>query len=222
MPNDDHTKATIRNVTTGAVVECYFNPKEYSFKKTNGWTPGKSNVGSTMTPPKFTGGQPITLDMELFFDSYEDKGDKDVRTKTNGLWELMKTTETKKDGDTKLSEPPHVEFRWGEFWSFKAVITSIQQKFTLFLRDGTPVRSTVQISFLQAEETGKYPGQNPTSGGREGYAVHIVKEGESIDWIAFAQYGSSNAWRHLATANGLDEPDRLRPGQRLLIVPLGD
>jgi len=219
MPDASYAEATIKNLTDGEEVRCLFRPKEYTFKKQNEWKPGKV-VGLTMKPPKFTGGQPMTLDMELFFDTYEAKSD--VRTNTNGLWRMMKTTESKKDGDTKRSEPPHVEFRWGQSWSFKAVITSIQQKFTLFLPDGTPVRSTVQISFLQAEEDGKYPGQNPTSGGREGYAVHIVKEGESIDWIAFAEYGNSNAWRHLASVNGLDEPDRLRPGQRLLIVPMND
>lgn len=217
MADASFAEATIKNLTDGEEVKCLFRPKEYTFKKTNKWTPGKV-VGLTMKPPKFTGGDPMTLDMELFFDTYEAKTD--VRKSTDGLWRMMKTTESKKDGDTKRSEPPHVEFRWGQSWSFKAVITAIQQKFTLFLPDGTPVRSTVQISFLQAEEDGKYPGQNPTSGGREGYAVHIVKEGESIDWIAFTEYGTSTAWRHLAAANSLDEPDSLRPGQRLLIVPM--
>jgi nucleoid-associated protein YgaU len=73
---------------------------------------------------------------------------------------------------------------------------------------------------MQAEEQGQYPGQNPTSGAREGYAVHVVKEGETIDWIAFTAYGTSTAWRHLAAGNDLDDPGRLQPGQRLLIVPL--
>lgn len=219
MPEPTYAEATISKIGGGTTVKCLFCPKEYSFKKANTWQSSKV-VGLTMSPPKYTGGQPMTLDMQLFFDTYE-KGT-DVRVATDGLWVLMKTTETKKDGATNRSEPPHVEFRWGKSWSFKAVITSIQQTFTLFLPDGTPVRSTVQISFLQAADDGKFPGQNPTSGGREGYAVHIVKEGETIDWIAFDEYGSSNAWRHLATANDLDEPDRLRPGQTLLIVPLNN
>lgn len=216
MPDATFAEATIKNLTDGEEVKCLFRPKEYTFKKQNEWKPGKA-TGLSVKPPKFQGGQPMTLDMELFFDTYEAKTD--VRRATDGLWRMMKVTEKKKDGETKKSEPPHVEFRWGNMWSFKAVITSIQQKFTLFLPDGTPVRSTVQISFLQAEDDGKYPGQNPTSGGREGHAVHVVKEGETIDWIAFVEYGSSNAWRHLARTNDLDEPDRLRPGQRLLIVP---
>ncbi|HET7078243.1 MAG TPA: LysM peptidoglycan-binding domain-containing protein [Chloroflexia bacterium] len=220
MPaNNGLQEAVIKNLLTGEEVRCLFRPKEYTFAKQNTWTPNRA-IGKTMQPPKYTGGQPMTLQMELLFDTYEERGNRDVRRRTDGLWKMMKVADQKKDPQTKKSEPPHVEFRWGRTWTFKAVITSLQQKFTLFDPDGTPVRSTVTISFMQAEEQGQYPGQNPTSGAREGYAVHVVKEGETIDWIAFTAYGTSTAWRHLAAGNDLDDPGRLQPGQRLLIVPL--
>lgn len=216
MPSTSLAKATITNLTDGTELECLFRPKEYTFSKQNQWKPGAA-VGKSMKPPKFQGGQPMNLQLELLFDTYE--LGTDVRTYTDKLWKMMNVSEKKKDGDTKKSEPPTVEFRWGKMWSFKAVITSLSQKFTLFMADGTPVRTTVQIGLLQAEEQGVYPGQNPTSGGREGYAVHVVKQGETIDWIAFSEYGDSNAWRHLASANSLDDPSRLAPGQRLLLIP---
>lgn len=220
MVQDRVAPATIINLTTGDEVQCTFRPKEYTFQKQNQWTPGKV-VGADMQPPKFNGGQPMTLNMELMFDTNEaPPGKQDVRLITNTLWEMMKVTNQRRDGDTKRSEPPHVEFRWGQVWSFKAVITSLSQKFTLFMPDGKPVRSTVTVSFLQAEAAGQYPGQNPTSGGRAGYAVHTVKEGETIDWIAFKEYGASTAWRHLAEANSLDDPARLYAGQKLVLVPM--
>lgn len=220
MTQDRVAPATIINLTENEEVRCTFRPKEYAFTKNNEWTPGKV-VGADMQPPRFNGGKPMTLTLELLFDTNEaPPGQQDVRLITNKLWKMMKTTDRRRDGDTKRSEPPHVEFRWGQSWSFKAVITSITQRFTLFMPDGTPVRSTVSVQFLQAEVAGQYPGQNPTSGGREGYAVHTVKEGETIDWIAFREYGNSNAWRHLAQANGLDDPGRLYPGQKLVLVPL--
>jgi hypothetical protein len=177
--------AVIRNLDTGAVVNCLFRPKDWALAKTNTWTPGKA-VGKTMQPPKYTSGSPITMSLELVFDTYEATGNRDVRLKTRGLWAMMRVTTARQENQTKKSEPPHVEFRWGRTWSFKAVIQ----------------------------------GQNPTSGGPGGYAVHEVKEGETIDHIAFQEYGSSAAWRHLAEANNLDDPSRLQPGQRLLLVPL--
>jgi nucleoid-associated protein YgaU len=171
-----------------------------------------------MQPPKFNGGQPKTLQVELMFDTYE--AGTDVRGVTGKLWHMMKVTPARRDPATKRSEPPHIEFRWGRLWSFKAVITSLSEKFTLFLPEGTPVRSVVTLQMLQAEDEEIWPGQNPTSGSREGYAMHQVKEGETIDWIAFLEYGTSTAWRQLAAANNLDDPSRLRPGERLIVPPL--
>lgn len=216
MATGSNDKATIKNLTSGEEVSCIFRPKEYAFSKSNEWEKGKA-AGASMKPPRFKGGAPMNLTLELLFDTYELK--QDVRNTTGKLWQMMKVTTQRMDGNTRRSEPPIVEFRWGSFWSFKAVITQISEKFTLFLPEGTPVRSQVNLQLMQAQEEGRYPGQNPTSGGRDGYAVHIVKEGETIDWIAFQEYGSPNVWRHLADVNNLDDPDRLRPGQQLVLVP---
>jgi nucleoid-associated protein YgaU len=81
------------------------------------------------------------------------------------------------------------------------------------------VRATLDVSFLQAQEAGRYPGQNPTTVGRPGYRRRIVKEGETIDWIAYDEYGDSAMWRFVADTNGLDDPGRLTPGQELAIAP---
>ena len=112
-----------------------------------------------------------------------------------------------------------VEFRWGDFWSFKAVITEISQKFTLFRDTGAPVRATLDVTFLQAVEEGRYPGQNPTTVGQPGYKRRVVKESETIDWIAFDEYGDSAMWRFIADTNNLDDPSKLKPGQVLAIAP---
>jgi hypothetical protein len=219
MPTGQIVPATIRDLTTGAVVTCDFRPKELALGREIEWTPGKA-VGRTMDKPKYTKGSPMKLQLELLFDNYEEMGSRDIRGKTKALWAMTYVTAQRKENNTQKGEPPHVEFRCGTMWSFRAVITAISEKFTMFDPDGTPVRSTVTLSLLQAEPSGDYPGQNPTSGGRDGYAVHQVIEGETIDIIAFQEYGSATAWRHLAEVNNLDDPSRLAPGQRLLFVPL--
>jgi nucleoid-associated protein YgaU len=211
-------EATITNLDNpGQRVTAIFRPKEYTFAKQNSWEPNKA-MGLTMKPPQFKGGQSMTMQFELLFDTYEQK--QDVRNVTNPLWQMMKVSPKRIDPKTKKGEPPPVEFRWGTTWSFKAVITSLSQKFTLFLPNGTPVRSTVTIALMQVKEEGRFPGQNPTSGGREGYSLHLVTDGETIDEIAFDEYGDSTRWRELAAANNLDDPGRLRAGQRLLVPPL--
>jgi nucleoid-associated protein YgaU len=47
-----------------------------------------------------------------------------------------------------------------------------------------------------------------------------VHEGQSLDWIAYQEYGNPSCWRHIAEINDLDDPLNLQPGQVLKIVPL--
>ncbi len=210
--------ATITNLDTGESVNCLFRPKEYTFTKQNNWT--RNTVkGGDVPQLEFQGGDSARLTMELFFDTYEKKVD--VRAAfTNRLWSFMKINPNKVNPNTGKSEPPRVEFRWGAMWSFRAVITQMTQRFTLFLPTGTPVRAVVSVTFQQAEDTGRFPFQNPTSHGLAGHKTRVVREGDTIDWISFEEYGNATLWRRIADANNLDNPLRLTPGQVLLVPPL--
>jgi nucleoid-associated protein YgaU len=56
--------------------------------------------------------------------------------------------------------------------------------------------------------------------GTTGYKQWTVRDGDTIDWIAYSEYGDSKMWRYIADVNGLDDPSRLRTGQKLSIAPL--
>lgn len=209
-------KASIYNVDTDQeVVKCLFNPTEYTFTKTNSWQPARV-MGQNLPIAQFLGGGAWTLTMSLFFDSYGDDDPADIRDHTEKVVKLMKIDPKLKDPKNKEGRPPRVLFRWGQSWSFKAVISSITQRFTLFLPNGTPVRATLDVTFQQVEEDGTYPKTNPTSYA-EVQKVHVVVPGETIDAIAFEEYGDSALWKLIADHNELDDPLRLRPGQRLAI-----
>lgn len=223
MPNGQVAKAEITNLVTNEKVRCMFNPKEYTFSKTNNWTE-KPAKGKDVAHLEFSGGAPATLTIQLLFDTYEahkeNGAGEDVRTYTKGLWDMVKIDESKKNPATNKGEPPHVRFEWGSLWSFEAVITSMSQKFTLFANDGTPLRATLDVTFKQIKDEGQYPRQNPTSGGNPGEHLRTVREGETLSQIAYEEYGDPNAWRHVANINRVDDPRRLRPGAVLLIKPL--
>jgi hypothetical protein len=201
----------------GQTVECMFRPKEYTITKKNNWQPGEAK-GKDVPQLEFTGGGASSLTMELFFDTYE--SGKDVRKEyTNKIWELMAIDDKLADKINKKGRPPLVQFQWGPVISFKAVITNITQKFTMFKADGTPVRATLSATFQEAEKPGKYPFQNPTTSSTPGYKVRIIKEGESLDWIAQEEYGDPALWRFIAEINNLENPMKLSPGQMLSIAP---
>jgi LysM repeat protein len=218
MPSTKPEKARIINLDDSSQppIECLFNPNEYTFSKKNTWT-RTDVIGKNVPQLQFGGGDSMTLKMQLFFDTYTTG--KDVRQITNRIWKLMSINDKLTDPKTGKGRPPEVEFQWGKIVSFKAVITEIKQVFTLFRYDGTPVRATLDVTFLQAKEGGKYPGQNPTTVGKPGYKRRVVKEGDSIDWIAYEEYGDSAKWRFIAETNNLDNPRRLKPGQVLAIAP---
>jgi nucleoid-associated protein YgaU len=98
------------------------------------------------------------------------------------------------------------------------VITSVGQRFTLFLPDnGTPVRAVLDITFSQTKDEQQQPKQNPTSGGSGGERVWIVRAGDTLPWIAFSEYNNPTEWRRIADANRLYHVRRLTPGTMLLI-----
>jgi nucleoid-associated protein YgaU len=202
-------------------VKCLFNPKEYTFAKTNSWPQEKKAAANTPVL-NFGGGNPATLNMDLLFDTYQSAKNggqsKDVRTAyINDLWKMMFVDkglgEKKKN---KQGRPPKVQFTWGKAWSFEAVITSLSVTFTLFLPDGTPVRATAKVAFQQIQDTKELP-QNPTSGGIGGERVRTVEEGDRLDLIAHEEYGDTAQWRLIAAANGISDPRNLRTGSTLVI-----
>lgn len=221
------SKAVITNLTTNDQVICMFNPTEYTFTKSNSWNE-RIIRGTNVSRMTFEGGEPASLSMKLLFDTYESHelgqltvtAGQDVRQYTRNLWEMMKVSEQTANATTGKGEPPQVRFEWGSYWSFKAVITQISQNFTLFGSDGTPLRATLDVSFKQISDEGQYPRQNPSSGGRSREHVRTVREYDTLERIAFEEYGDPTVWRHIALANDIQNPRRLRAGQKLIITPL--
>ena len=214
-PSGGIVRAAIKNLDTNEVIDCMFRPKEYTFTKINNWETNRQ-MGRNVPELQFSGGDGMKLTMELFFDTYEQNAD--VRTYTNKIWQLMMINTRTEDRGNR-GRPPQCEFRWGLSWSFRAVITNLRQTFSLFLPDGTPVRSTMNVTFQQSAEEGRYPGQNPTTVSKPGYKTRRVKEGDTLDWIAYDEYDDSTRWRLLADINNLDNPLDLEPGQILAIAP---
>lgn len=208
--------AIIENLLTQDKVYCMFNPNEYTLAKQNQWDSGTAK-GMNVPKIKFKQGGAETLKLQLFFDTYAGKSD--VRAHTEPLWKMMMVAAGKKNQKNDKSEPPHVAFYWGKFY-FEAVITSLSQKFTLFLHDGTPVRTTVDVTFQQVVDKQEHHGQNPTSGGGPAMRTYVVQASERLDLIAFKVYEDPAQWRLIAHANGILNPLRLREGQQLVIPPL--
>ena len=220
-------KARFRDDDTGDfVLECLFNPSEYSITKKASWS--KTVIPKLEVPMAYyTGGDLMTMSLTLRFDTmitpnHVKPGSKDVRSYTDILLNLMKPDPDKfnlnpSGGKGKVRGRPHtVSFHWGNSWSFKGVITSVKLTFTLFEPNGTPVRATAAVDMQQVLGD-VYPRQNPTSGGESLRASRVIQPGDTLDLIAYQEYGDSTLWRVLAQANNIEDPRAIRPGQRLMV-----
>ena len=213
------TKATLTNLDNQDKIECLFNPTEYTLAKSNTWQ-AKPIVGKNVPKLDFTGGGSRTLSLELMFDVFEQKG-ADVRTHIDKLWNLTMIDEAKKSSKTNRSRPPLCLFQWGGTWHFKAAITSLSVRYTLFRQDGTPVRATATLSLEEAADDSDQPGTTPTSYSPSRMRRREVKPKDTLALIAFEEYGDSSKWRPIAEANSIADPLDIEPGQILAIPALG-
>jgi len=204
-------KAFIALKDGGQKLECLFNPREYTITKSATWHKTPAKGAKSAPKPEFVGSNPRSMSMELFFDAWEKSGDvsKDVDTL------LEWTSPTAKSLADNKPNPPIVVFHWGTKSYFDAYIKQVSVKYTMFKTDGAPVRATVAIGF---EEVPAEPSKtNPTSGGPTGRRTHIVAGADTLQSIAYAEYGDAALWRGVAATNGIDDPLRVAAGTTLLI-----
>jgi hypothetical protein len=165
----------------------------------------------------YKGAKSGSLSLNLVFDTTHDG--KPVTDHTNKLLLLMEidTTLPGYDAESGNGRPPWVQFHWGDFHSFKAVIADLGLSFTYFSAEGVPLRAKVKLTLNQFEPDDNWGRQNPTSGTPRPHRTHVVQPGETLDRIAAKHYGTSTPWRDIAQANGIEDPFDLRPGTTLAI-----
>lgn len=205
--------AEIKAGIFGVPMPVLFNPNQLTIRKTASWRDvekGEQDVPGA----QFTGGDPATLSLELFFDTYE--SGVDVRTRTLPIFHLATV---QKHGD--MHRPPVCRLQWGlyDFDGFQWVLESVEQTFTLFLEVGIPVRATLACSFKQWR-AGYIENRLLNLMSADVPKTHVVKTGDSLSTIAAQEYQDPALWRAIAAANNLDNPLALSPGQVLKIPPL--
>ncbi len=203
MANAGLTKALIVNTATGEQIAVMYNPEEFKLDQGNQFA--EIGIPGLAAPPvQYVRGKSRTLTMDLFFDTYESA--QDVRTFTGRIVGLL-------DKLPDTLAPPVLLFSMGQF-QFECVLVDVNQRYTMFLRDGTPVRSTLSIRFqefvrVEVEiQQGFFAGP-PT--------LHHFVRGQTLSGVAGLVLGDPARWREIAQANNIDDPLHVPPGIALVI-----
>jgi nucleoid-associated protein YgaU len=198
------------HVENGEIIKALFNPEQITIQKTANWRP-VTRTQSDTNEAQFTHGNAATLSMDLFFDTFE--AGEDVREHTQKVFDLTMV-------EGKEHRPPICELVWGPTGViFKGVLQSLNQRFVLFLSDGTPVRATLGCTFREWRSR-QEEARNQNLQSVDVAKTRIVRRGDTLSSIAAEEYKDPNLWRPIAKVNEIVNPLQLTPGQVLAIPSL--
>ena len=212
-----------------------FNPSELAYRKTVKWKPGAvadKGYQSKARRLDFGSSVPETLDLTLFFDTYEphDSGT-DLRSfvvPTNPFTSGPKATDVRKYTENvadlgriseALHQPPRCELWWGRTELFQGVLTKLRQKFTMFMPDGTPVRAEVACTFTEFNTLVLASRKRELQSSDVAKTV-VFQSTDTLHSIAAEEYNDTSQWRLIAKANGILTPRAIKPGTVLILPAL--
>lgn len=187
-------KAEIIDTASGESYPVMFNPEELKLDQGNSFA--EIGIPGLNTPPvQYVRGRARTLAMDLFFDTYETGGD--VRAHTGPIVRLL-------DKRPDTHAPPVLLFSLGSF-QFRCVLVDANQRFTMFLRNGTPVRSSLSVRFQEyvptdVEVRGGVFFASPTASGVVNRAVSAAESVMSQEPHGPCRGGGRHAQRHHAAS----------------------
>jgi hypothetical protein len=165
-------RVNILNEETGDRFLAMFNPEEYSLNKDNNYA-SQAIPGLTSPILQFVHGNLQTLDMELFFDTFDTQAD--VRTRTSQIFNLLAI-------NADLHTPPVLRVTWGTL-DFRCVLAKVNQKFIRFFSDGRPGRARLTVTFNEyldaATQVAQANLQSPDFS-----KAYTVKQGDTVSSIA--------------------------------------
>lgn len=198
-------KTTLVNTRTSETFVVQYNPEQFQIDQGN--VVAEMAVPGLPVPPlQFVRGKGRTLSLELLFDTYEKHSD--VRTVTDPIVGLM-------DIDPALGAPPVLLVSLARF-HFECLMTECNQRYTMFDRDGAPVRATLSVRFREyarvdfRTQSGFFTGVS---------SIDSVQGGESLQSLAHRTLGDSGRWRDIARANNIIDP--FAPLSGPLTIPKG-
>lgn len=200
-------------------VDCLINPSEYTIKRSVRYAT-KYELGRDNGDIQYIHGESPVLSLSLYFDTTEElKGGENQWSKEGSQKAVTRHTRriVKLAAiDGSIHRPPLVEFSWGNL-NFKGVITSVNQSFSYFARDGTPLRAKLDIEITSSADelaARKSPFESPD---RSKYRTAIT--GMTLWQMAVEEYGDGEGWKEIARANHLQNPLDVRPGDVLKVPP---
>lgn len=198
--------------------EAMFNPSTLTQTYALAWTRQNTRGGTpsldyTRTPP-----QDISLTLILDGTGVDQHGFERF-TQQTVLQRIQKFLQVTYYYQGDLHEPAYLLISWAGTRWLECRLQSVDIKYTLFDRDGTPLRAELSAKFVSDPPPVKTAlKKNPKSADLT--HMRMVSSGDTLPLLTKQVYGSADRYLDVARFNNLDDFRNLTPGQRLLFPPL--
>jgi nucleoid-associated protein YgaU len=226
----------------GEPITALFNPNLLRYENQVEWRVNGTiaqSLAAGYQRMEFQGTPPTTLTLDLFFDTYQG----DMQPGASGLVNSLKSSLVPDNPfaspkanpasvtsythavselarvNNELHRPPICQLFWGTQLLIQGVLSRLNQDFTFFMPDGTPVRATLGCTFTQYRDR-QAEGAHKELHSADVEKKHVVRRGDTLSAIAALHFNDATRWRAIADENGIDNPRALRPGQVLVIPKL--
>ncbi len=182
-------KATLE-IEGGGAIPFQFNPAQLAINKSVTWVPNDAK-GRNAPNLRFQSGQPASLQLSMTLDdvvgnpgtplavSTKWMSDQSVLGLTELLLKLVKVDKKLPvyDRSKASGRPPWVRLRWGKTRTLnvKFVVESVKVQYTLFARDGTPLRAKVDLSLKQFSDDAEPATSASPSGAKPGSLTGAIR-----------------------------------------------
>lgn len=221
-------------------IQALFNPSQLRYDNRAEWRATGTiaqSVAGGFQRMEFQATPPATLSVDLFFDTYEGAPKTGAGSMLDSLRTALVPDNQFSAGtpsfvnvkrytqevaqlahvQSELHRPPVCRLQWGKTVLFEGVLTQLQQDFTFFMPDGTPVRATLHCTFMAYRTFDKAVTEVELHSA-DVAKRRVVSRGDTLGSIAIEEYGDDTQWRAIAIENDIDNPRALTPGQ-VLVIP---
>ncbi|MCB0401162.1 MAG: LysM peptidoglycan-binding domain-containing protein [Flavobacteriales bacterium] len=177
-------------------------------------------IGAPGTPLMFKGISPETISFDIYFDA-TGAIDAPKLMPVNKLPIGAQITLFKKvcftyNGD--IHEPNYLILNWGSL-VFKCKLSSLRVEYTLFQKNGIPLRAKASCTFIKAIDADTLAKE---ANNKSPDLTHLieVKQGDTLPLICNRVYGDPSYYIEVAKYNNIVNFRNLVPGTKLYLPPI--
>lgn len=194
-----------------------FNPNSFTITTKINYNPPKAK-GQEGGDPTFQDIPPMEFNIEFTIDGSGvarsgTANDKYVRDQIRKFREV-----TGSNINGKIHRPNYLTLLWGTI-HIDCVLTSLNIVYTLFARDGVPLRAKVTCGFIERISSRKTNADMRLESA-DLTTIFTIEEGDTIPLIAYEKYEDASYYFQLARVNKMKSFRRVAPGSKIILPPM--